>query len=161
MFAATRFPRNIILMMADSPRRCEFDPARLILSLDVSVAGEVKAIDPVIRHIMKKIKEMGCAMGKEFEVETAIREALANAVLHGCGEDPECTVQISVACDEERGMLVVVRDPGPGFDPEKIPSPVEGQQLFEHHGRGIYLISQLMDEVSFGQGGTEIRMCKR
>jgi serine/threonine-protein kinase RsbW len=148
-------------MSADPPKRCEFDPEKLILSLDMSVSGEVKAIDPVISHIMEKISEMGCARGKEFEVETAIREAVANAVLHGCKEDPECNVQISVACDEDKGMLVVVRDPGPGFDPEKIPSPVEGKQLYEDHGRGIYLISQLMDEVSFGEGGTEIRMCKR
>lgn len=150
-----------MFMMADPPRRCEFDPTKLILSLDMNVSGEVKAIDPVIIHIMDKIKEMGCARGKEFEVETAIREALANAVLHGCKEDPECTVQISVVCDETKGMLVVVRDPGPGFDPEEIPSPVQGRQLYEDHGRGIYLISRLMDEVSFGEGGTEIRMCKR
>ena len=148
-------------MMADPPKSCEFDPAKLILSLDVNVAGEVKAIDPVIDHIMERAREMGCAAGKEFEVEIAIREALVNAVLHGCKEDPQCTVRISVACDEDRGMLVVVRDPGPGFDPEQIPSPVEGQRLYEDHGRGIYLISQLMDEVSFRKGGTEIRMCKR
>ena len=53
------------------------------------------------------------------------------------------------------------RDPGPGFDPRLIPSPVRGQNLFRHHGRGIYLINQLMDEVSFERGGTEIRMLKR
>jgi serine/threonine-protein kinase RsbW len=147
-------------MPADTPPTCEFDPAKLILSLDMSIACEVKAIAPVIRHIMDKIKSMGCAEGKEFEVETSIREALVNAVMHGCEEDPECTVQISVACDESRGMLVVVRDPGPGFDPEQIPSPVRGRQLFAEHGRGIYLISQLMDEVSFERGGTEIRMRK-
>jgi serine/threonine-protein kinase RsbW len=147
--------------MSDPPRSCEFDPTKLILSLDMSVAGDVKAITPVIEHIMEKIAQMGCARGKEFEVETAIREALANAVLHGCKEDPKCTVQISVACDNAKGILVVVRDPGPGFDPEKIPSPIEGQQIYEDHGRGIYLISQLMDEVSFEEGGTEIRMCKR
>jgi serine/threonine-protein kinase RsbW len=147
--------------MADPPKRCEFDPAKLILSLDMRVSGEVKAIDPVISHIMEKIKAMGCAAGKEFEVETSIREALANAVLHGCKEDPECTVQISVVCDESRGILIVVRDPGPGFDPGDIPSPVKGRQLYEDSGRGIYLISQLMDEVSFWEDGTEIRMCKR
>jgi len=70
-------------------------------------------------------------------------------------------VQLSVACDVERGMLIVVRDPGPGFDPAQIPTPVAGEQLFSHHGRGIYLISQLMDDVQFGRGGTEIRMRKR
>ena len=63
-------------------------------------------------------------------------------------------------CDESRGMLIVVRDPGPGFDPQAVPSPLLGQNVFESHGRGIYLINQLMDEVRFEKGGTEIHMKK-
>ncbi len=66
-----------------------------------------------------------------------------------------------MACDESAGMLIVVRDPGPGFDPAAIASPTVGQNIYRHHGRGIYLINQLMDEVSFEKGGTEIRMRKR
>jgi serine/threonine-protein kinase RsbW len=63
-----------------------------------------------------------------------------------------------VACDHARGMLIIVRDPGPGFDPASIPSPVLGQNLFSTGGRGIYLINQLMDEVHYDKGGTEIHM---
>jgi serine/threonine-protein kinase RsbW len=63
-------------------------------------------------------------------------------------------------CDEERGMLIVVRDPGPGFDPSRVPSPVLGQNVFSDHGRGIYLINRLMDDVRFEKGGTEIHMRK-
>ena len=103
---------------------------------------------------------MGCAKGKELEIETAMREALANAVTHGCREDPDKQVEFVVACDDNRGMLIVVRDPGKGFDPAEIPSPIVGKCLFEEHGRGIYLINQLMDEVRFEQGGTEIYMRK-
>jgi serine/threonine-protein kinase RsbW len=55
----------------------------------------------------------------------------------------------------------MVRDPGTGFDPEKIPSPLVGDNLYASHGRGIYLINQLMDEVQFKRGGTEIWMRKR
>jgi serine/threonine-protein kinase RsbW len=75
--------------------------------------------------------------------------------------NPTKTVQLSVGCDHTRGMLIVVRDPGPGFDPAQVASPITGEQIFSHHGRGIYLISQLMDHVEFGRGGTEIRMRKR
>ena len=42
-----------------------------------------------------------------------------------------------------------------------IPSPAHGENLFAQGGRGIYLINQLMDEVSIERGGTEIRMLKR
>jgi serine/threonine-protein kinase RsbW len=55
-------------------------------------------------------------------------------------------------------MLIVVRDSGPGFDPKSIPSPITGQNLFATGGRGIYLIHQLVDEVCFEKGGTEIHM---
>jgi len=58
-------------------------------------------------------------------------------------------------------MLLVVRDPGRGFDPKELPSPVRGENVFSTHGRGIYLINQLMDEVRFEKGGTEIHMIKR
>src|SRR5258707_8076295 len=72
--------------------------------------------------------------------------------------DPTKIVEVCVACDESRGLLIVIRDPGPGFDPAAIPSPVVGQNLLSTHGRGIFLINQLMDEVHFEKGGTEIHM---
>jgi len=55
----------------------------------------------------------------------------------------------------------VVRDQGEGFDPSAIKEPVVGQNLYSDHGRGIFMINQLMDEVTFERGGTEIRMRKR
>ena len=48
-----------------------------------------------------------------------------------------------------------------GFDPAQVPTPVAAEQLFSDHGRGIFLISQMMDRVEFGHGGREIRMHKR
>ena len=85
----------------------------------------------------------------------------ANAIRHGCERDPDKKVQVCVACDDSRGMLIVVRDPGPGFNVESIPNPVEGENLFSQGGRGIFLINELMDDVSYEKGGTEIRMRKR
>ncbi len=142
-------------------RRVEFDPERLHPRLSVRIAGRLEAISPAVEQLMREVRAMECSKGKEFEIETALREALANAVRHGCGNDAEKEVEACVACDETRGMLIVVRDPGPGFDPATIPSPIVGQNVFRAHGRGIYLINELMDEVSFENGGTEIRMLKR
>ena len=140
--------------------RCDFDSDKLILNVDVTIAADLGAISAVVDKLMGTVREMGCAAGEEFAVETALREALANAVVHGCEKDPNKKVQLSVACDEARGMIIVVRDPGSGFDPKEIPSPIMGQNVYSHHGRGIYLINQLMDEVRFEKGGTEIHMRK-
>jgi serine/threonine-protein kinase RsbW len=124
------------------------------------VPADVGGITPVVKRIMDIVSSMECGSGKEFEIETALREALANAVVHGCREDPGERIQVCVTCDESRGMLIVVRDPGGGFDPLSLPSPTVGENLYEDHGRGIYLINQLMDEVRFERGGTEIWMRK-
>ena len=140
---------------------CEFDPASLSRRLDMSLPGDVQAIAPAVGRIMDAVAEMGCAGGKEFDIELALIEALANAVVHGCKRDPGKTVQVTVECDPERGMLVVVRDPGEGFDPAAVPSPLVGERIFSRGGRGIYLINRLMDEVRYERGGTEIWMVKR
>lgn len=141
--------------------RVEFDPERLRPTLRLRIAGHLDAISPAVEQMMLEVRGMECSKGKEFEIETALREALANAIRHGCGNDANKEVEACVACDVARGMLIVVRDPGPGFDPASIPSPIVGQNVFRAHGRGIYLINELMDEVSFEKGGTEIRMLKR
>jgi serine/threonine-protein kinase RsbW len=138
--------------------RCEFYSSNLLVKLDVALPGDVNAIPPFIEKVMAIIKEMGCAAGREFEIELALDEALINAIRHGSGHDPSKEIQCCVACDHERGMLIIVRDPGPGFDPASIPSPVVGQNIFSTGGRGIYLINQLMDDVRFEKGGTEIHM---
>jgi len=143
------------------PERCDFDPDDLVLQIDVKLSADVNEITPVVTHVMEMAIQAGCAKGKEFEVETALREALANAVKHGCGHDATKEVRCQVVCDMERGMLIIVSDPGEGFDPATVPSPLQGQNLYRDHGRGIYLIDRLMDEVRYERGGTEIHMLKK
>ena len=148
-------------MPSEALPQCEFEGKDLLVKVDLELQGDVNAISPVVEKVMSIVTEMGCAAGKEFEIEVALREALANAIEHGAGHDSSKQIQCCVACDHTRGMLIVVRDPGPGFDPSQIPSPIVGKGLFSTGGRGIYLINQLMDEVRFEKGGTEIHMVAR
>jgi serine/threonine-protein kinase RsbW len=140
---------------------CEFREEDLLLRLDMTLPGTVEGIKPVVDSVMEIVREMGCAEGSEVEVELALVEALANAVRHGCRSDPGKTIECVVACDKDRGMLIIIRDPGEGFDPSQIPDPTVGENIYSTSGRGIYLINQLMDEVCFEKGGTEIRMRKK
>jgi serine/threonine-protein kinase RsbW len=139
----------------------DFDPQKLNLRVRVTLAADRKAVDPVVQQVMQAVREMKCVNGKEDAIELALQEALANAVVHGAKEDPSKVVECLVACDEQRGILIIVRDPGPGFDPAAIPSCTVGENLYSNHGRGIFLINQLMDEVKFHKNGTEIHMVKR
>lgn len=138
-----------------------FDPDKLKLQVRVTLAADRKSIDPVVMQVMETIRQANCMDGKEDAIELALQEALANAVVHGAKEDPSKVVECLVACDEERGVIIIVRDPGTGFDPEAIPSCTRGENIYSDHGRGIFLINQLMDEVKFFKNGAEIHMVKR
>ena len=86
----------------------------------------------------------------------AAREAMRNAAKFAGAERVDLYAEIAQARVE-----VFVRDRGVGFDPQAIPSCTVGENLYSNHGRGIFLINQLMDEVQFHKNGTEIHMVKR
>jgi anti-sigma regulatory factor (Ser/Thr protein kinase) len=135
-------------------------PACSVCKLDVTIPADPNAISGVVDGVMQIAREMKCAEGNEYQIELALREALANAIVHGCNSDPTKKVECCVACTESSDVVIVVRDPGEGFSPSAIPSPLSSENLHSDHGRGIYLINQLMDEVSFERNGAEIRMRK-
>jgi serine/threonine-protein kinase RsbW len=130
------------------------------MHFEVTLPADVAAISPVVAWVLRLVGELENAEGKEFDIEMALREALANAIVHGCKADPDKKVEISVTGDREQGITIVVRDPGSGFDPASIPSPADDSNLHSDHGRGIFLISKLMDEVTHELNGTVIRMRK-
>ena len=126
--------------------------------MEVTIPAHADSISPLVESVMAVVRETG--IGKELEIETALREATANAIKHGCNGDSSKFIQCCVAFEKEGSVLIVVSDPGPGFDPELIPDPTTGEHLFENHGRGIFLINRLMDEVQFKRNGAEIHMRK-
>ena len=148
-------------MSPDSQPTFDFLANKLLFKLQVTLSADKAAVDSVVQRVMHSLREKDCAGGKENAIELALSEALANAVVHGAKSDPSKIVECDVACDQNRSLLIVVRDPGEGFDPAAIPSPVQGENIYSGHGRGVYLITQLMDEVKFLKNGTEIHMIKR
>ena len=135
-------------------------PACSACKLDVTISADPKAVSGVVDGVLQIAREMKCAEGNEYQIELALREALANAIVHGCNNDPTKKVECCVACTEASDIVIVVRDPGQGFTPSAVPNPLAAENLHSAHGRGIYLINQLMDEVSFDRNGAEIRMRK-
>src|ERR1700723_4199381 len=96
---------------------CAFDADKLDLKLSVTLAADRDAVDPVVRSVMEVVREMKCAPGREDDIDLALTEALANAVVHGAKSDASKVVECEVACDNQHGFLIIVRARGPGFDP--------------------------------------------
>lgn len=120
-----------------------------------TTAGITRAVRDILRH----------ARGTEIEphkaeIEIALREALANAVFHGNGQSAEKKVLVRAYCDPARGLVIAVRDEGAGFDPATVPDPRSKDRLELTHGRGIFLMRELMDHVEHRRGGREVVLFK-
>jgi len=129
-----------------------------LLNLAMPATSEsIAAITGAISEILVRLE---IPENKKFEIDLAVQEALANAVRHGCNGDPTKTIRCRLNKDSQGRIVITVSDPGPGFKPEKLADPHHPDNLYGDHGRGVYLIRQLMDEVQFEQGGAQIRMWK-
>jgi serine/threonine-protein kinase RsbW len=118
-------------------------------------------VDELMRFIRLFMGKVGTAREAEEELEIAIHEALANAVIHGNHENRMKQVHVACRCHMDGEVLVTVRDEGEGFDSRSVPDPTDAQRLLLAHGRGLHLMRALMDEVSFEENGTVVRMRKR
>lgn len=118
-----------------------------------SIAGLADAADAALARC--EIPEQ-----KRLEIGLALHEALANAIVHGCNNDASKQVHCRCSCDVNQRILIVVTDPGPGFPTEALPDPKTENNVYSDHGRGVYLMRQMMDDLEFAGGGNQIRMWK-
>jgi serine/threonine-protein kinase RsbW len=129
------------------------------LELERSLPSEVAAISPFVDRLMVLFRKCGCVSQGESDVEIALREALANAIIHGNHENPRKHVYVRCRCKPDE-VSIAVKDEGRGFELNKIADPTAPENTGAVDGRGIYLMKALMDEVRFEKGGVVVRMRK-
>jgi anti-sigma regulatory factor (Ser/Thr protein kinase) len=125
------------------------------------IPADPLSIPRVTDGVKQMLTEKKWAEERIMAVELALQEALANAIRHGCANIRSRQVQCVVTVDDKGELLVVVRDPGPGFEAASVANPLAPENVLKPGGRGIFLINQLMDEVDFRDGGREVLMRKR
>lgn len=84
-----------------------------------------------------------------------LSEAVNNAIIHGNKQDPDKQVTVVARLQNQR-LTISVKDEGAGFDPETLPDPLKEENLLNQGGRGVYLIKQYADEVTFSDQGSRI-----
>jgi serine/threonine-protein kinase RsbW len=127
--------------------------------LELAIPADAEQISGATDAVVACLSRLNLGEEKCLAIALAVQEALANAVVHGCQGDASKTVSCELSSDESGRVLIVVADPGPGFDFAALPQPAS-QDAYNDHGRGVFLIRQLMDEVSFDRGGSIIQMWK-
>ena len=130
-----------------------------------SIPSRVASISPYVDQLMRFIKgfmnKLGAMEEGEVDIELALREALANAVVHGNHEDPHKRIYVTCRCQMDGEVSITVRDEGDGFNSPAVPDPTDPHRRLLSNGRGIYLMRALMDEVFFEEHGNVVHMQKR
>lgn len=91
------------------------------------------------------------------KISVALIEAVNNAILHGNQLDNSKNVKIEYLIDDE-AIRFFVKDEGAGFDVLSIPDPTLPENLEKTHGRGIFLMNHLCDEIAFNENGAFVEM---
>ena len=87
----------------------------------------------------------------------SLTEAVNNAITHGNNEDESKFVQVESRL-QKPFLNVRVSDEGLGFNPNALPDPTIDDNVCRIGGRGVFLIRQLSDDVTFRDNGRTVEM---
>jgi CheY-like chemotaxis protein len=157
---------------------------------DFVLDNDPALIDPLVDLVQQMVSGMNFVdFTGRLQIGVALKEAILNALFHGSLEitpqhmeemeqtlleesdqslvekrgselpysDRRIYVKVTLSKDEAR---FIVRDQGPGFDVSKVPDLSSPGALEPEGRRGLSLIRTFMDEVTFNDAGTEVRMVK-
>jgi serine/threonine-protein kinase RsbW len=130
------------------------------VELRQSLPSQVAIISPCVDQLMGFIARFRTGGESELDIEIALREALANAIVHGNQEILRKRVYVTCRCATDGEVSITVEDEGQGFDCEAIPDPTAPENRLLTYGRGIHFMKALMDEVCFERGGAVVHMRK-
>jgi serine/threonine-protein kinase RsbW len=128
-------------------------------TMQFTMPSTVEAIGPLMEKLGPVISR-ALPPDEDAQVDLAVREALANAVIHGNRLDRSKKVHLSCRATRKGCLDFVVRDEGRGFDPSSVADPLTDEGLLSGHGRGVYLMKAMMDVVRFAKGGKQVHMRK-
>jgi serine/threonine-protein kinase RsbW len=85
----------------------------------------------------------------------SLTEAVNNAIYHGNKANPNKSIDIAFKTHPDR-VSFSVKDEGPGFNYSDLPDPTNPENLEKPNGRGVFLMRNLADNVTFEENGSKV-----
>ncbi len=126
-----------------------------------TLPSHVDIVSPFVDQVMRFISRFRGSDEGNAEIDLALREALVNAIVHGNQNDPSKRVYVNCRCTTDGEVSITIEDEGNGFRNDAVSDPTLPENKLRTHGRGIYLIRMLMDEVHFEKDGSVMHMRKK
>jgi serine/threonine-protein kinase RsbW len=115
-------------------------------------------LQPILELLLKPVPQ-SCRP----ELHLGLQEAIVNAAKHGNSLDPCKVVSVRYSCSGDVYSWIIC-DQGQGFEVEAgAVSTDEGWLPCDEQccGRGLFILRQVFDEVSWNAQGTELHLCKQ
>jgi len=127
-------------------------------------------LDEFNKLLSSLFRQSGLSEPETKQLTMAVRELGANAIEWGHQRQVDRIVAVTYRVDPEK-VTVVIRDTGPGFNPNEVPhaarpdDPISHMEVREalglrEGGFGIMIVKGLVDELSYNEAGNEVRLVK-
>jgi serine/threonine-protein kinase RsbW len=132
------------------------------IAVDIKVPNQTRylcLIGHIGENIARTLRDYSGDREKlAYDLNLVLTEAMANAIQHANEGDPAKEVHIEISIVEQR-LIIRVFDFGQGFDVNQYFEP---RHPLDEHGRGIYLMHTIMDNISYQptESGNVLEMAK-
>lgn len=123
--------------------------------LNIEIASKLDRIPEVESMIDKVSEELGLNDDHYGNILIAVTEAVNNAIIHGNKYSDLKKVRVEVTRNPNEVVFTVI-DEGTGFDYLNLPDPTAPENIEKPDGRGIFLMKNLSDGVSFDSNGSKV-----
>lgn len=122
------------------------------LALNLTLDSNPKNIAEVEPYISQVVKQFEINQDLYGNMLITLTEAVSNAIIHGNSAKASKKVIVTTNCYPKK-ISFTVQDEGIGFDPDMLPDPTAPENILTPGGRGVFLMRQLSDTVTFGDNG--------
>ena len=124
---------------------------KLIFKSDIK---NINLVEKLIDDISTNFSLHNDVYGK---ILLAVVEGVNNAIVHGNQLDKNKDVSLEYQIDKHK-IEFIICDQGKGFDYESVPDPTKPENIEKSHGRGIFLMNHLADEIDFDENGSKVKL---
>ncbi|GAF01793.1 ATP-binding protein [Saccharicrinis fermentans] len=124
---------------------------RVVISSDIK---NISLIEKLIDDISSQYDIHSDVYGKLL---LGVVEGVNNAIVHGNKLDSSKNVKLEYQISD-KDIQIVIMDEGKGFDYTKVPDPTLPENVEKTHGRGIFLMNHLADEIDFEKEGSMVKL---
>lgn len=117
----------------------------------IIIENRIEELNKLAASIENISEKWGLSASNAMNLNLVLEEAVSNTIFYGFNDKEKHEIEIEFTLLENKNLIIIIEDDGLAFDPTKTKMPDTELQLEDRPigGLGIFLISNIMDNVSY------------